>query len=86
MLTITVFVHKHSYHNDWWDNKRGSKLDFPLWLLAIMILIAATPVINVIAFIVGGVCYMVTYCERDVVFHCESKWYVGLRSFLNRPV
>ncbi|MBQ7430684.1 MAG: hypothetical protein IJV29_18920 [Butyrivibrio sp.] len=87
LLTITIFVHRHSYERGCNKNKRGDKLPFPMWLMAIMVFLSLIPVINLMAFGIGAFVYCMNYNNYEgVLFHCEARWWKALVGFLTREV
>ena len=81
MLTITLFVHRHTY--TFFGSKR---LPLPIWLLLLMIFFALTPVANLIIFIMGGAMYSTFICGQDIVFRCDSKWFKAIKGFLIKEI
>lgn len=86
LLTITIFIHRHTYHYDYWDDKIRDKLSFPMWLMIVMCITAAIPMVNAIAFFVGMIGYLLTHADYEIRFHCESAWYKNLTKWLTREV
>lgn len=82
MFAITIFVHRHSYEYRY-DEK---PLALPRWAYWTMLLIALTPIINAICFIVGVFTYIVHLLNIDVYFRCEAKWWTKMIKFLNKSV
>lgn len=86
LLTITIFVHKHTYEREC-GGKLGDKLPFPMWMMLSFVVLAAIPLVNIIAFIVGALVYGLQYDEYDgILFHCESRWWKSFTGFLTREV
>lgn len=84
LLTITIFVHRNTYEQEY-IGKVGNKLPTPRWLYIVAIIVALTPILNVIAFVIGIASYcMVLNC--DIVFHCESRWWKSLMGWLTKEV
>lgn len=67
MLAITLFVHLHTY-------KIFSERRVPLytWMAILAIIIALTPIVNIILFIVGIIGYFVSINE-DIVFKADNS-------------
>lgn len=87
LLAITIFVHKNTY--EWYrrsDDNCGDKLSFPVWFLILAIGLAAIPIVNVIAFLVGVIAYFIGIAECDIVFCCKQRWWKSLTGFLTREV
>lgn len=92
MLTITIFVHKHTYERtpEWrrsyFEDYKDCKYPFPRWLLLIMVIVSALPLVNAIGFGIGIVFYGIALSEKDIVFSCKSKWWGSFMEFLNKEV
>lgn len=86
LLTITIFIHKHTYNFSYGKPSEDDKLEFPMWLLLTAIVIAAIPILNLAAFLVGGSAYMSNLCEEEIEFHCESRWWKSLMGWLTKKV
>ena len=84
LLTITIFVHKNTYEQGY-RGKVGDKLPTPRWLYIVAIVVAITPILNVIAFVVGLIAYCMAL-EDDIVFYCESRWWKSLMGWLTKEV
>lgn len=84
LLTITIFVHKNTYEQGYGD-KVGDKLPTPRWLYIVAIVAAITPILNVVAFVIGFIAYCMAL-EDDIVFHCESRWWKSLMGWLTKEV
>jgi hypothetical protein len=85
LLAITIFVHKNTYEQGY-RGKIGDKLPTPRWLYIVAIAIAATPILSVTAFAVGFIEYCLVLGGRDIVFHCESRWWKSLMGWLTKEV
>lgn len=86
LLTITIFIHKHTYDFSYGKPSEDDKLEFPMWLLLTVIVIAAIPILNLVAFLVGLIAYIANLCEREIEFHCESRWWKSLMGWLTKEV
>lgn len=82
MFAITIFVHRHTYERKY-DEK---PLALPRWAYWAMLLIALTPIVNVISFGIGAIIYLLTWADSDVYFKCEAKWWTKMIKFLNKSV
>lgn len=69
MLAITLFIHKHT--TGW----RGDKLPLPFWGFLVGGIMACIPVINLVAFVVGAVTYIVNIADGNFEFSYEATWY-----------
>lgn len=86
LLTITIFVHKHTYKRES-GGRLGEKLPFPLWLLFLFVVFAVLPIANVLVFFIGVIVYFIQYDSYDgILFHCESRWWKSFTGFLTREV
>lgn len=83
LLTITIFVHKNTYEQGY-RGKVGDKLPTPRWLYIVAIVVALTPILNIVAFVLGILYYMAL--SDDIVFHCESRWWKSLMGWLTKEV
>ena len=84
LLTITIFVHRNTYEQKY-IGKVGNKLPTPRWLYIVATIVALTPILNVMAFVIGIASYcMVLNC--GIVFHCESRWWKSLMGWLTKEV
>lgn len=85
LLTITIFVHRNTYEQEY-IGKVGNKLPTPRWLYIVAIIVALTPILNVMAFVVGIASYCMALVVGDIVFHCESRWWKSLMGWLTKEV
>jgi heme/copper-type cytochrome/quinol oxidase subunit 2 len=97
LLTITIFVHKHTYwKEEYWDGKYGKycekehKMPLPVWLVIPMAITAFVPVANIIVFALGLMAYGLYRCDPPAgvtpYFRCELRWYKALIGFLTKEV
>lgn len=82
MFAITIFVHRHSYEYKY-DEKPISLSRWEYWT---MLIIALTPIVNVISFGIGAIIYIFTWAGLDIYFKCEAKWWTKMVKFLNKSV
>ncbi len=86
LLTITIFIHRHTYSYDDWHNKLKDKMPFPRWLMIVMCAIAAIPLANAVVFFIGMIVYLMHNSCDEIRFHHESAWYKNLTEWLTREV
>lgn len=67
LFFITLYVHKHTYIVDSWDNTIKKKVSTPLWLVILGFIVSLIPILNIVAFVVGVVTYTLIY-TREVKF------------------
>lgn len=82
MFAITIFVHRHSY--DWRCDEKP--LTLSRWVYWTWLLLALTPIANVVCFCAGAIAYIFTWANDDVHFRCEAKWWTKMVDFLNKDV
>ena len=84
LIAITYLVHKRTYSVEykykWSDNRREcsySKIQSPLWVWLLAIIVNIIPGISIAAFIIGLIGYIVNYTEGDIIlkYNPESKYY-----------
>lgn len=96
MLTITIWVHRHTYGVIYKHGEHGehgeyvADLDdpapFPRWLLLSAVVVSLIPVVNVILFIVGMMEWIINYVEDDVRLGNLPKWFKSVQEFLTKQV
>lgn len=67
MLAITLFVHLHTYLK--FEEKR---VPLYTWMVLLAIAIALFPILNLIAFIVGIVMYLISL-DEDIIFKSDDS-------------
>ena len=90
ILTITVWVHKHTYgtvyyHGEYIANL-ADRVPFPMWLLILFIIISFTPMANVIAFCIGVVAYLMNYVSNDIALGNLPKWAKSITEFFTMEI
>ena len=85
LLTITIFVHKNTYSVNYYGEKVG-KVPSPRFLYIVFIIFATIPIVNVSAFLVGTIAYLITVSDEDITFNCEYKWWNSLTKWLLKDV
>lgn len=86
MLAITIFVHRNTYIFDGYRDRASDRLDLQRWVLILMCIIAAIPILNLVVFIVGIGAYFISIVEEDIVFKCESRWWKSITKWLTTNV
>lgn len=63
MIVITLFIHRHTFVQDY---ERGyfRRLKLPIWLVFLIIGIGLIPFVNFIAFIIGGMAYIMKMIDQ----------------------
>jgi hypothetical protein len=89
LLTITIFVHKHTYWEDRYEEQEH-RMPLPIWLVILMALIAFVPILNIIAFAIGLIAYCIYRCDPPygvtLYFKCELRWWRALIGLLTKEV
>lgn len=92
LLTITLFVHKHTYWCDL-EYKEGKyrsvpikRMTIPMWAMILLCVVALTPYLNAFSFAAGVIGYVVGVGWRDIVFHWENKAFTSITKFLTKQV
>lgn len=89
LLTITIFVHKHTYWKEAYEEQEH-KMPLPIWLFTLIVVTAFVPWLNITAFIIGFIIYCTFMFDPpfDVTpyFKCELGWWKALIGLLTREV
>lgn len=90
LLTITIWVHRHTYGVTWEHGEYVADLDnpapFPMWLLLSVVVASLIPIVNVILFILGMMGWLINYAEDDVRLGNLPKWFKSVQEFLTKQV
>lgn len=90
LLTITIWVHRHTYGVTWEHGEYVADLDdpapFPMWLLLSVVVISFIPTVNVILFILGMMGWLINYVEDDIRLGNLPKWFKFVQEFLTKQV
>lgn len=90
LLTITIWVHRHTYGVTWEHGEYVADLDdpapFPMWLLLSVVVVSFIPTVNVILFILGMMGWLINYVEDDVRLGNLPKWFKFVQEFLTKQV
>lgn len=90
LLTITIWVHRHTYGVTWEHGEYVADLDdpapFPMWLLLSVVVVSFIPTVNVILFILGMMGWLINYVEDDIRLGNLPKWFKFVQEFLTKQV
>lgn len=90
MLTITIWVHRHTYGVIYEHGEYVANLDdpapFPMWLFLSVVVVSFTPIVNVILFISGMIEWIINYVEDDIRLGNLPKWFKSVQEFLTKQV
>lgn len=90
MLTITIWVHRHTYGVTRKHGEYVADLDnpapFPMWLLLSVVVASFIPIVNVILFLIGILAWFISYAEDDVRLGNLPEWFKSVQEFLTKQV
>lgn len=90
MLTITIWVHRHTYGAIYKHGEYVADLDdpapFPMWLLLSVVVVSFIPIVNVILFLIGMMGWFINCAENDVRLGNLPKWFKSVQEFLTKQV
>lgn len=90
ILTITIWVHRHTYETTYKHGKYVADLDypvpFPMWLLLSVVVASFIPVLNTILFIIGIIVWGASYADNDIRLGNLPKWFKSVQEFLTKQV
>ena len=84
LLLITYYIHTNTKSLDWDDNYSDIKIKRIYKIL--IIIVAFIPFLNVVLFIIGLICWMVSIGCGDVVFKPNSKVLNRILNYLKEEV
>ena len=61
---LTIFIHRHTFVQDY-EKGDYRRVRFPLWLLLVFIVAGNIPIVNLVAFCIGGFVYIMRIFERQ---------------------
>lgn len=61
-------------------------MPLPVWLIVLMLGVALTPVVNLLAFIIGAIVYLICIVDCEIVFYCGARWWKSIKGFLCKEV
>lgn len=90
ILTITIWVHRHTYGVTYKHGEYVADLDdpspFPMWLLLSVVVASFIPIVNVVLFLIGMMGWFINYIENDVRLGNLPKWFKPVQEFLTKQV
>jgi len=90
ILTITIWVHRHTYGVTRKHGEYVADLDdpapFPMWLLLSVVVVSFIPIANVVLFITGMIIWFINYTEDEVRLGNLPKWFKSVQEFLTKQV
>lgn len=90
LLTITIWVHRHTYgvihEYGEWVTDLDNPAPFPMWLLLSAVAVSFIPIVNVLLFILGMMGWLINYVENDVRLGNLPKWFKSVQEFLTKQV
>ena len=91
MLTITIWVHRHTYgvirQNGKWVADLDDPNQCPLWLLIVATIVFFIPILNITVFCAGALAWLAVYkIEDEIRLGNLPKWLKSVLEFLNRQV
>lgn len=90
LLTITIWVHRHTYGVTWEHGEYVADLDnpapLPMWLLLSVVVVSFIPIVSVLLFILGMMAWLINYAEDDVRLGNLPKWFKSVQEFLTKQV
>jgi len=84
LLLITYYIHTNTKSVDWGDNYSDIKIKRIYKVL--IIIVAFTPILNVVLFIIGLIWWMISIGFGDIVFKPNSKVLNRILNYLNEEV
>ena len=89
LFLITWYVHAHTYaiddyYNYYRKQKVIEKVKVPLWVFLLAIITVFIPILNLTAFILGIIAYIISVGEKDIELRIE--WVNKVTEFLNKKV
>ena len=90
MLTITIWVHRHTYET---TRKYGEyvadlnyPVPFPMWFLLSVVVVSFIPILNTTLFIIGIIIWSTSYADNDIRLGNLPKWFKSVQEFLTKQV
>ena len=89
-LTITFWIHRHTYYVKYQHGKYVADLDYPMpfprWALLIIVVVSFLPLINIIMFIIGMVVWLMSYATDEIRLGNLPKGIKSILEFLTKEV
>ena len=91
LLYITLWVHRHTYFTIYEFGKGYvANLEQPMklqvWMIIVMAILAAIPIVNVLAFGIGATGWIMSYLYHEIKLGNMPKWWEKLTEFLTRKI
>lgn len=90
ILTITIWVHRHTYGVTYEHGEYVADLDdpapFPRWFLLSVAVASFTAVINVVLFLIGVIMWVIFYVDDSIRLGNLPKWFKFVQEFLTKEV
>lgn len=90
LLTITIWVHRHTYGVTWEHGEYVADLDdpapLPMWLLLSVVVVSFIPLVNVSLFISGVITWLIDYGNANIRLGNLPKWFKSVQEFLTKQV
>ena len=64
LTILTIFIHRHTFVQDY-EMGYYRRIKFPLWLALVIVIVGQIPFVNLIAFMAGGLAYIMKIAERQ---------------------
>lgn len=89
LFLITWYVHAHTYAIDdyysyYHKHKATEKFKAPLWIFLLAVITVFIPILNLTAFILGVIAYIISVGEGGIESRIE--WVNKITEFLNKKV
>lgn len=89
LLTVTVFVDRHTYltkfYRDGFVPDLNRPVPTPLCAWVVLVIAFSIPGFNVIAFILGAAIWGIAVLSNEIAFGNPPKWLVNFVDFLTKP-
>lgn len=89
LLTVTVFVDRHTYltkfYNGDWVPDLNRPVPTPLCAWIVLVIAFSIPGFNVAAFILGAAIWVISALSKEIAFGNPPKWLVNFVDFLTKP-
>ena len=90
ILTITIWVHRHTYETTRKHGKYVADLNypvpFPMWFLLSIVVVSFIPILNTTLFIIGIIIWSTGYADNSIRLGNLPKWFKSVQEFLTKQV
>lgn len=90
ILTITIWVHRHTYGVFYEHGECVADLDdpapFPRWFLLSAVVVSFTPIVNIILFLIGMTIWGIFHVDDNIRLGNLPKWFKLIQEFLTKEV